>query len=104
MPILASRLSTIDTNTASGVAAMHGRAPLELSLVAEDDVLEALGALGVELRLERRLADQLVAEHHVALEDAAAAPPRRQGPLVLDRLAASWRRIPAIARSGSTSP
>jgi twitching motility protein PilT len=63
------------------------RAPLELSLVAEDDVLQALGPLGVELRLERGLSDELVAEDDVALQDAAPAPPRGERPLVLDRLA-----------------
>ena len=64
-----------------------GGPPLELTLVAEDDVLKALDALGVELCLDRRLAHQLVAEHHVALKDAAAPPLGGQGALVLDRLA-----------------
>ena len=63
------------------------RPPFELPLVAEDDVLEALGPVGIELCLDRRPAHELVAEHDVALEDPPAAAPGRERPLVLDRLA-----------------
>ena len=64
-----------------------GCAPLQLALVAEHDVLETFEQVGVELGLEPGLADELVAENDMALEDALAALGGDQVALVFDHLA-----------------
>ena len=52
--------------------------------MAEHDVFEPFEALGIELGAQTGFADELVAEHDVALENSAAAALGREGALVFD--------------------
>ena len=70
-----------------GCGGDDGGAPFEFALVAEHDVFEALEQVGIELRLDAGLADELVAEDDVALQDAPAALRRDKFALVFDDLA-----------------
>ena len=79
---------------------VNRRPPLRFALVTEDDVLEALEALGIEFGFQAGLAHQLVAEDHVTLENAAPTAFRGQRAFVLNGFAGVVEEYPRHRQIG----